>query len=211
MGTRDNDWRALHGGLLLACLPLPLFFRQLATWPWFLLAPLLAYTAIVLLVPPLRRSVNWLHVGRLDRTVLAITAGIVFIVSATLLTFDWLVRPDLSLLRVHIPVATGVLLLVAGAGFSLLNAVMEEVMYRGILLDALASQIPTIVAVAAQAMVFGAAHYQGYPPGALGAVLAGIYGLVLGLLRNWTRGLAAPVIAHVLADATIYGIVVTRD
>jgi hypothetical protein len=38
-------------------------------------------------------------------------------------------------------------------------------------------------------------------------VLASIYGLMLGMLRTWAGGLAAPVIAHIFADATIFAIV----
>ena len=42
----------------------------------------------------------------------------------------------------------------------------------------------------------------------LGAVLAGIYGLALGCLRVFTCGLGLPVIAHIVADATIFILVV---
>jgi membrane protease YdiL (CAAX protease family) len=40
-----------------------------------------------------------------------------------------------------------------------------------------------------------------------GAALAGLYGLLLGLLRQRSGGLAAPTFAHVFADATIFAIV----
>ena len=43
----------------------------------------------------------------------------------------------------------------------------------------------------------------------VGVVLASIYGLMLGMLRNWSNGLAAPVIAHICADATIFVLVLS--
>lgn len=57
------------------------------------------------------------------------------------------------------------------------------------------------------AFVFGIGHWQGYPPGVIGAVLAGYYGLALGLMRWWSGGLALDFACHVTADATIFVIV----
>ena len=88
--------------------------------------------------------------------------------------------------------------------FSFLNALLEEIIFRGILLDALDSQIGLRWALLVQAVVFGTGHMLGgYPPGVVGAVLAAIYGLMLVMLRVHSRGLAAPYLAHVVADATI--------
>ena len=47
---------------------------------------------------------------------------------------------------------------------------------------------------------------DGHPPGAAGAILAGIYGFALGWLRVFTCGIGLPVAAHIVADATIYSI-----
>jgi membrane protease YdiL (CAAX protease family) len=40
-------------------------------------------------------------------------------------------------------------------------------------------------------------------------VLAGLFGFFMGALRLWTGGLALPIVAHMGADATIYGILVS--
>jgi membrane protease YdiL (CAAX protease family) len=98
---------------------------------------------------------------------------------------------------------------VAGAFFSAFNALLEEVIFRGILLDALTAAIGASWAVVVQAVAFGVGHVHGYPPGPLGIALAAMYGLMLGLLRQRSGGLAAPWVAHVFADATIFWIVVT--
>jgi membrane protease YdiL (CAAX protease family) len=204
-----KDWRGVHGGLLLLFLPIPMLIPDLGRWPWHILVPLLGYAIVVCLVGPLRRSVNWLHFGLMDRQVLAVTAAIVLISSTALVLYCVFFHPDLGQLREHFPAATGITLLLLGAYFSIVNALMEEVMFRGIVMDALESQLQPAMAWATQAVAFGAAHYHGFPPGPVGIVLASIYGLMLGLLRWWARGLAAPVLAHVFADATIFAIVIS--
>ena len=62
------------------------------------------------------------------------------------------------------------------------------------------------VALAVTTVCFGCGHLYGYPPGPLGAVLAGAYGLALGVLRWWCGGLALAVGCHMCADATIFGL-----
>ncbi len=92
--------------------------------------------------------------------------------------------------------------------FATVNALMEEVVFRGVLLDALTSQIGTAGALLAQAAGFGLGHAKGYPPGAIGAVMAGVFGLMVGLIRVRSAGLLGPWIAHVVGDVTIFWIVV---
>ncbi|MDB6153237.1 MAG: family intrarane metalloprotease [Chthoniobacteraceae bacterium] len=94
-----------------------------------------------------------------------------------------------------------------GIVFSLLNAIFEELVFRGVLYDALESQWGAWGAVVATAAMFGYGHLRGYPPGLPGVVLAGIYGLALGWLRVRTGGLGLPIAAHIAADATIFVIV----
>ena len=96
------------------------------------------------------------------------------------------------------------LLVLGGAGFSLLNAAVEEAIFRGVLQTAMERVSGPAVAIAAQAAAFGALHVVGIPSGIVGAVMAGSWGLLLGVLRWRTRGLLAPYVAHVAADATIF-------
>src|ERR1700733_6478234 len=49
-------------------------------------------------------------------------------------------------------------------------------------------------------------HLHGYPPGPLGAVLAGIFGMALGLLRLWTGGVGLTILVHICAGGTIFTI-----
>jgi membrane protease YdiL (CAAX protease family) len=205
--VRAADWGAAHGGLLLVLLALPAFIPGLARWPWHLLTPVLIYGGIVAVVPPLRRSLDWLRVGRLDGRILAVSAAIVLISAAALVLYYLVFRPDLQYLAEHLPTGTGMTLLLAGAFFSVTNAVLEEIVFRGVLQQAFAARLGISAAVVLQGVAFGIAHLHGYPPGPVGAVLAGIDGIVQGALRQWSGGLAAAVLTHICADATIFTIV----
>mmetsp|Transcript_20064 Transcript_20064/g.80037 ORF Transcript_20064/g.80037 Transcript_20064/m.80037 type:complete len:351 (+) Transcript_20064:1214-2266(+) len=123
--------------------------------------------------------------------------------------------------------------------FALLNALVEELEFRGIILQALrrgsrplVSPTPppsgrsatgaalidfvvggshaTLAAVALQAVLFGAQHaVGGFPNGAVGCVLVTLWGFVLGALRVAFGGLLAGYAVHVVADATI-GLLIWR-
>jgi len=100
-------------------------------------------------------------------------------------------------------------LVLAGAYFSFVNAALEELVFRGIPWDVVEKEWNGAVALGVTAVVFGLGHLQGYPPGQLGAVLAGLYGAALGLLRCWCGALGLAVTCHFSADGTIFGLLVS--
>ncbi len=108
--------------------------------------------------------------------------------------------------RPHTSWINGKNLLFAGICFSAANATLEELIFRGLLWEAAAAEWNVGIALAATTILFGVGHLHGYPPGPLGAALAGIFGLALGLLRWWTGGLGLAIAVHVCADATIFGV-----
>jgi membrane protease YdiL (CAAX protease family) len=173
-------------------------------WPWHLLVPIAVYFVLVLAIAPLRRTLGWLKVGRLDLVVHACTAGIMIVSAIALIVFQLVTQPDFDSLRAHVPRLAFRHPFVFLIVFSLLNALLEEIAFRGILLDALESQIGMTWALLIVSIVFGYGHMVGgYPPGIVGAVLASLYGLMLGLLRVYSGGLAAAYFAHIVADAVI--------
>jgi membrane protease YdiL (CAAX protease family) len=117
-------------------------------------------------------------------------------------------KPDVYALAARLPGALPRNVILAGACLSVVNAVLEEVFFRGVIYDALESEWGWRTAVIISGAFFGVLHIVGYPPGPSGAVMAGIYGIMLGWLRRRTGGLLWPTVAHVVADATIVGILV---
>jgi membrane protease YdiL (CAAX protease family) len=208
MGPRDQKrgWQAVHGGLFLALVVAVVALFPALGWPWYLLLPVAVYGALVVLVPPLRRSCPRLSLGRADRWGVTAAVALVVLTSAVLLAYQALQHPEVTDLAARLPVAVFGNLFLAGLCFSVGNAVLEEVIFRGVLYEALAADWGAAVAVGVTAVLFGLGHVHGYPPGPVGAVLAAGYGVALGLLRWWSGGLGLSVGCHVCADATIFGI-----
>jgi membrane protease YdiL (CAAX protease family) len=183
----------------MSCLPAVI-------WPWYLFFPLAGYTCLALVVPALRRTMPPVRPGRVDRIGLPAAALLCAATAAVLLGYQALRRPDVSHLSANLPEVLFRSFLLGGLIFSLVNAVLEELMCRWVLYDAIAAEWGVAAAIVVTSVFFGAAHYQGYPPGVVGAVLAGAYGALLASLRWWSGGLALPIACHACADATIFWI-----
>jgi membrane protease YdiL (CAAX protease family) len=196
-----------HGAVFLSALIAIRIGLAPQPWPWYLLLPLLAYSVIVLAWPSLRQTAPRLKVGRLVGWPLAAAVGLSIATSVALVVFDKLIHPDAADLAAKLPLNKFDNLLAAGICFSLVNATLEELIFHGLLWEFVAAEWNGCVALVGTTIVFGLGHLHGYPPGPLGAVLAGIFGLAVGVLRWWTGGLGLAIAVHVCADATIFGLI----
>jgi membrane protease YdiL (CAAX protease family) len=199
---------AVHAILLLLLLLVPLGVPVLTQWPWYLLAPLAAYGLIVCLVRPLRQSVARLRIGRFDRRVFAVTTGIVLVSSAALGVWQIAVQQDFHEQVERLPAWSQEHWVWAGLLFAVVNALLEEIVFRGILWESLTVELGPSKGILAQAVLFGIGHLHGVPEGLVGVGMVTVYGVVLGWLRWVAGGLGAPVIAHVFADATVFTLIV---
>ena len=91
----------------------------------------------------------------------------------------------------HSPLAIA-LLLVA----SLLNAFGEEILFRGMLLPALANRCGMVAALVLQSLVFTAYHF--FP--LQNSVLLFLMGIFFGLGYLWSSSLLTPVLAHLIEN-----------
>lgn len=114
---------------------LPLALQIFSWWPFRLLAPLLAYHLIVLLFPDLRQSYMRLQRGEINKDVFLVMVATIFITTLALIGWCWLLKPDLSIYFGQIPNMPLILIPFAGLAFSVLNAVMEEFVFRGIIMN----------------------------------------------------------------------------
>jgi membrane protease YdiL (CAAX protease family) len=186
------------------------YWLPILSWPYYLLLPLLAYTSVALLIPQMRQTMPWPRTGRPD--CIGILAAFILSVATAgvLLLYQSLEQPDVSALAAGLPMAEHGNFVVAALCFCFINASLEELIFRGILFEAFAAEWGIAFAVAVTAAFFGFCHLQGYPPGPPGAILAGLYGLALGLLRWWSGGLLLAITCHATADAVIFAIVVAN-
>jgi membrane protease YdiL (CAAX protease family) len=92
------------------------------------------------------------------------------------------------------------------------NAVCEEVVSRGFFYHEfrVSAQLSPGIANVAQALAFGIWHYNGIPSGFTGIGLTSVYGLMMGLLRDYGGGILLPIIAHTVADYFIFAVIVRR-
>jgi hypothetical protein len=206
MDAAVKQGTAAHGTVFLLVLGTVAIALSPLGWPWYLLLPMSAYALIVLMSPPLRRTVPRFALGRLNGWPLAAATALAVATTVVLVSFQALARPQLTRLAAGLPVVAFGNLLWAGICFSVINALLEELIFRGLLWEVAAAEWNEGVTLAATSAMFGLGHLHGYPPGPLGAVLAGIFGLSLGLLRWWTGGLGLAIAVHVGADATIFGL-----
>ena len=205
-------WRVepcLHLGLLLTlgaiCLELP---PLRDAWP---LPPLMAIAGYLVLVgawPRLRRTLEWPRLGRLGRREWRWIALTVLVSSSALVIWFVAARPDLAAMKAKVPAWSPPWLVFAGICFACGNAFAEEVIFRGLIQQALTAAFGRIGGLGLQAAAFGLLHIHGFPSGWSGVGLAAIYGLMLGAIRLVSRGLLAPWVAHIFADLTIFGILV---
>ncbi|MGJ4746119.1 CPBP family intramembrane glutamic endopeptidase [Leptospira sp. SA-E8] len=151
---------------------------------------------------------RWWAKGEVSKQVLGLS--VLFVLSASIALFLWfyLLDPDISDIKENFPKGELPVLIAAGIGFAILNAIAEEFLFRGILFEALlTARISLFWALVFQAVSFGILHLHGFPRGWVGVGLAGIYGLMTGLIRILSKGIYYPVLVHFFADITIATIV----
>jgi membrane protease YdiL (CAAX protease family) len=197
-----------HGGVMLVGMMLVPLGLPIGGWPWYLLVPFAFYLVVVLAVGPLRRSMPKWTVGRVTGWPLLFAVVVIVGSSAALIAYQIVYAPDVTTLAATIPIAAFGNVVVATICFSVLNAILEELIFRGVFYMAIVGDWGTAFAVLVTGAAFGVSHATGYPPGMLGVAMATTYGICLGCLRAWTGGLGLAIGCHVCADATIFAILV---
>jgi membrane protease YdiL (CAAX protease family) len=73
--------------------------------------------------------------GEINKDVFLVMVATIFITTLALIGWCWLLKPDLSIYFGQIPNMPLILIPFAGLAFSVLNAVMEEFVFRGIIMN----------------------------------------------------------------------------
>jgi uncharacterized protein len=178
-------------------------------FPVVLALGLLGYAGVVRAVPWRRRTATWARLGSFDATVRFLSLAAWLLAAAALVSWYVLLRPNIGdIVKAYVPALPFGQLIAGGLIFSMVNAAVEEGVYRGVFLHALDSTLGAgFAALLLQALAFGAIHIRGFPRGWLGVGLACIYGLLMGAIRRRAGGMFAPWIADVFTDVVIAVIV----
>lgn len=202
MGSAPARAVAVLAACLAAC-------NQLG-WLWqaVMALALAAYALLARFAPSVRPPAGSLVPGLVPGRWIALVGGVT---PVALVVWLLLTSPDLSDITSSPLLKLPKVWLFLGAGaFAILNATLEEIIWRGILSPSLAAVWGARAAIAIQGVSFGLQHAHGFPRGVLGVLMAAVWGVMLGILRRHSQGLAAPILAHVVADATIAAIVLAR-
>lgn len=203
LATRSSA--AVHATLLCTLAGLAALTRGFSVHPFPLVGALFAYGILVASSPTLRGPADWWHSGAWGRGTARLTLAIGLLPLAGVPLWRVLEGPHLG------PGATILgelplwILPVVGLFVALVTALVEEVAFRGVLLDSAWSAVGLRAGLVVQAAAFGLVHAGSVLGGPWGIVLSGLYGYALGVLRVRTRGLAAPFLAHLLADLVLFG------
>lgn len=188
-------------GIVLAWLRLPVF------WLIFLL-PLIIATLVILPFKATRQALRWLRIGTVDRLswILLGVTGILSVV-ALLVWAYWTDNLGIGIKNMQAFSQYPFWLVVGGVVpiFALVNAMLEEIVYRGILQEGLMHVLTNnVLILVLQASAFAAMHFaSGFPNGVMGYVMVFTWGTMLGYLRIRTNGMLIPYLAHVIADLVI--------
>lgn len=228
----DNSWISIAGliigtiFLLIAfsrkyypLAHLCLFFLLLFGWkisplwpayvPAGLLFPFVSYLIIVLLLPQLRKSLSWFSWGRPGRS--ALLAALLILALSLLVLYIWALWSE-NVIEHYVylfhPEILYIELIIFAFLFATINAICQEIIFRGVLQDALKSAVAKdSAAILLQAVLFGLIHIEGIPSGLTGVVMAFLYGSALGMLKRMSGGLLLPVAVHFIADLFIFFLV----
>ena len=161
-------------------------------------------TVLLLTAPSWKPHGKWFRTGSFTGGTVILILLVAVFSGAALYLWQLLLQPDLSDFFSMMPSGGAVLLLLAGFGFAVTNAFVEEMFFRGFFWYGLEGK--KVLQVVVTALLFGFLHIRGFPGGAVGVGMVFVWGLFLALLRRRTGGMLAPYIAHVVADMTIFGI-----
>jgi uncharacterized protein len=170
--------------------------------------PIIIFLIIAFSFPVLRRTLCWLKIGKQDKIskLLVILTSIISVIALLI----W--AGNSSYLGIGINTIKGLLvynyiliITLFIPVFAVVNALIEEFMFRGILQENLRRIFNNkLTVILLQSIPFAAFHYAlGFPNGLIGFFMVFIWGSILGYLRERTNGLLAPMICHIVADLTI--------
>jgi membrane protease YdiL (CAAX protease family) len=210
VALRSHRWPLAHAGLVATLVMGVGGWGVVGSWPLPLVAALGLYAAVARMVPALRSSLDWAAWQRQppDRSTQILFGATVVVSVIALVLYAWLARPDVADTAGELSDLPAWTIPLIGLAFVVINPAVEEALYRGVLYRALESETGnTGVAIAAQAVAFGALHVAGFPGGVVGMALAGGWGAVLGLFRARTGGLRWSWWAHVATNIVVFGAV----
>ncbi len=173
------------------------------------LLPMVA-VAVVVCILGWRDASGWLNAGRYDGATWGVTGLVIVLSAAALVAWSELDAPTIYEQATQLLFVPRDFWIPAAIGFAVTNATVEEVLFRGAIWQGLRSQLPLWATIGITSVLFAILHLFGFPSGPIGMMMVFVWGIALGFLRERTRGMLAPIVAHVGADLAIFAVLATR-
>jgi membrane protease YdiL (CAAX protease family) len=178
-------------------------------WPISLIFPILVYYSIVLLYKK-NALKEYIPIGDITKRTILLIVMVSVVSILALMVWFFLLHPNKEQYAALFPKVNTFILPFVGLGFAIINSLIEELMFRGIIYNNIEKYISNnkILIILLQSIPFATLHYiGGFPNGYFGILLTFIYGILLGEIRSISKGLLAPIIAHIFTDFIIFYIV----
>lgn len=130
----------MHGAIMLSVMMLLAVCTPGLGWPWYLLGPILVYFLLVLPVPVLRHTCPRIALGRVNLARMGAATVLSFLTTVALLGYQAIFQPELKDAAERLPRVMFGSVLLAGIGFSVLNALLEELIFRWNFYEAIAAE-----------------------------------------------------------------------
>ena len=202
----QNGYAIRHLLILLGLMLVTPFVPLLSRWPWGLLFAVGGSFGIVGAVPLWRYKVEWSRFGEIRRVTASVSVLTALVSMAGLWVWYRVCSPNLAEIAKQLPTGNGVPLIVIGAMFACVNAFLEEIVCRGVLQDALDARFSVQHGWWLQGLVFGSLHGAGVPQGWIGVIMASLYGIALGWIRQHSKGIGLCCAVHLSTDAMIFAL-----
>ena len=172
------------------------------------LIPFIISCLLILPFSKTRIALKWVRAGKIDRTTILLIGGTSAIASLSLIIWaTWTNHLGAAeqMMQGFATVPIWQMVLIGIPLFAIFNAFSEEVVYRGVLQNALNNVFTSkTLILLLQSSAFAAIHFSvGFPNDIVGYIMVFGYGIMLGYLRIRSNGMMAPVLTHFFADLTI--------
>ena len=176
----------------------------------YFLVPIILFSGLILVSPYVREALDWWQIDQMNRA-LMVQAMVAVAVGCGLMYF-YTLNDQESLNRFIEMLPKGGLfkILALGIAFSLLNAVVEEYIIRGMFWNGLSKIISSPLTVnLAQASLFAISHYFRLPGGLIGVLMVFMWSFVMGHFRIKSGGILLVTLCHFALNLFQYFILYT--
>ncbi len=171
----------------------------------YFLIPVILFTLLILFFSEIKSTIGWWHKDSVDSKLILQMLLAVGISGIGMFIYLKMNTSSIDRFIGMLPEGSFIFLIGMGIAYALLNAVVEEYIFRGMIWNALEKIMTNkSLVILSQAAIFGITHYWGLPGGISGVVLIFTWALYLGYIRQKTGGILGVIGLHFGANLLQY-------